>query len=760
MKGARRPSSVRRCRRSASGSVIAASGDAVTAPTSARRGGVRARAVRRVRGERHAKINGAQPRDKRPRARRLAGAGAHRLRAGRGAGAPGGGGFAPTTPTPTWRTRVIRRRPGHTNARELCWAHRLFQAAAASAPRPLHRDALSSYGASSAAGGVRSHARAPRAARARAPRRGRSRFSSVVPSGRRRGDGAARRRRRAAAPIGRRRPALQLIPAPVLSPGCAGSSRETAEALRGGVRPVPAPRAKSARERHARAGRRRGVRRGGRARRPARRRRRRRRERRERRERSRCRDQLLRVFSAKACEEKGGGVSRGGVVRALLPGRVRPVRARLRADAERDGGPHARRGSRAGARRARQAGAVRAPRRASPGNRRGTAEPPCPDASPAFDVVDNQLNAAHRALSEDDDRDAVCAAMEAAAEVIKSVARRDGVDLDAAGAADVGAAGPGAARLHAGKHVEGLAALCLRACWRGARCARRTRTTTSTSDPIRDSVTRGDSSDEDEDEEAELGVVVLEGCAELLPALVAVAGANAAAAFEPHFAALARRVGPSRPEGQRSVAYAWLKADDGGRLRRGAGSGAGRARRAAGTNRRMAGAHTAGLRRNPVRTAPAFSLSSAAKRSPASARRSSRRSAGCWRAKAGTGRGRRRMPGRATTRRARRRARSRGKRRRGARRAAGRRAMDALLAGVPLREDFEECASVRARARETRRPRGGGPGGDRAAGRRRPAGGGARRGGGGAKYVTRRPEGLDRENRPGRARRSRSWRRP
>ena len=77
--------------------------------------------------------------------------------------------------------------------------------------------------------------------------------------------------------------------------------------------------------------------------------------------------------------------------------------------------------------------------------------------------MDKSLNAAHRALSEDGGHDAVCAAMEAAAEVIKSVARRGGVDLDAAGAADVGAAGPGAARLHAGKHVEGLGALPARA---------------------------------------------------------------------------------------------------------------------------------------------------------------------------------------------------------------------------------------------------------------------------------------------------------
>ena len=205
--------------------------------------------------------------------------------------------------------------------------------------------------------------------------------------------------------------------------------------------------------------------------------------------------------------------------------------------------------------------------------------PSCPDASPAFDVVDKSLNAAHRALSEDDDRDAVCAAMEAAAEVIKSVARRDGTDLDAAGAADVGAAGPGAARLHAGKHVEGLAALCLRVLEGRAVCQEDADDDVDfRSDPgLRDS---GETpSDEDEDEEAELGVVVLEGCAELLPALVAVAGANAAAAFEPHFAALARRVGPSRPEGQRSVAYATLV--EMSRLR-GAGSGARRARRAAG----------------------------------------------------------------------------------------------------------------------------------------------------------------------------------
>ena len=217
-----------------------------------------------------------------------------------------------------------------------------------------------------------------------------------------------------------------------------------------------------------------------------------------------------------------------------------------------------------------------------------------PDASPAFDVVDASLNAAHRALSEDDDRDAVCAAMEAAAEVIKSVARRDGVDLDAAGAAAGGAFGPGAARLHAGKHVEGLATLCLRVLEGRAVCQ----------EDVDDDVDfrsgearRETPDDEDEDEEAELGVVVLEGCAELLPALVAVAGANAAAAFEPHFAALARRVQPSRPEGQRSVAYATLV-----EMVKALGASSAVARVApvtlAGCIAEISRAHTAGLRRN------------------------------------------------------------------------------------------------------------------------------------------------------------------
>jgi hypothetical protein len=316
-----------------------------------------------------------------------------------------------------------------------------------------------------------------------------------------------------------------------------------------------------------------------------------------------------------------------------------------------------------------------------------------PDASPAFDVVDASLNAAHRALSEDDDRDAVCAAMEAAAEVIKSVARRDGTDLDAAGAADVGAAGPGAARLHAGKHVEGLAALCLRVLEGRAVCQEDADDDVDfRSDPgLRDS---GETpSDEDEDEEAELGVVVLEGCAELLPALVAVAGANAAAAFEPHFAALARRVGPSRPEGQRSVAYATLV-----EMVKALGAAPAVARVApaalAGCVGEMAGAHTAGLRRNCAYCAGVLAElggeAVAGQREAlvaALCRLLAREGGdGMWAEEdAGT---RDNAAGAA----ARTLFAANGAVARDAR--LGPPLMDALLAGVPLREDFEECASV------------------------------------------------------------------
>jgi len=183
-----------------------------------------------------------------------------------------------------------------------------------------------------------------------------------------------------------------------------------------------------------------------------------------------------------------------------------------------------------------------------------------PDASPAFEVVDCSLHATHSALTEDDDRDAVCAAMEAAAEVIKSVARRDGVDLDAVGAAPRGDSnagdrppGPGVARLHSGNHVEALSMLCLAVLEGRAVCQE------DVEDDDECDANQNDS-DSDSDEEAELGVVVLEGCAELLPALVGVSSGspNGFSSFEPHFAALSRRVSPSRPEGQRSIAYATL----------------------------------------------------------------------------------------------------------------------------------------------------------------------------------------------------------
>ena len=69
-----------------------------------------------------------------------------------------------------------------------------------------------------------------------------------------------------------------------------------------------------------------------------------------------------------------------------------------------------------------------------------------PPAQDAFPVVDAALNAAHRALAEDDDRDSASAAMESAAEVIKSVAA---------------AAGGGIAHLERAGHVKGLSDLCL-----------------------------------------------------------------------------------------------------------------------------------------------------------------------------------------------------------------------------------------------------------------------------------------------------------
>ena len=319
------------------------------------------------------------------------------------------------------------------------------------------------------------------------------------------------------------------------------------------------------------------------------------------------------------------------------------------------------------------------------------------DTSPAFDFVDASLNAAHRALREDDDRDAGCAAMEAAAEVIKSVARRDGVDLDAAGAAGAGAAGgPGTARLHAGKHVEGLAALCLRVLEGRAVCQEDADDDADfrTPDASRESP---DVPDEDEDEEAELGVVVLEGCAELLPALVAVAGANAAAAFDPHFAALARRAGPSRPEGQRSVAYATLV-----EMVKALGASPAVARVApaalAGCVAEIANAHAAGLRRNCAYCAGVlFELGGEAVAGQREAlvaalcgvlrrREGGEGEDGEWAEKdAGTRDNAASSAARALFA-------ANGAVARDAR--LGPPLMDALLAGVPLVEDFEECATA------------------------------------------------------------------
>ena len=201
-------------------------------------------------------------------------------------------------------------------------------------------------------------------------------------------------------------------------------------------------------------------------------------------------------------------------------------------------------------------------------------------------------------------------------------------------------------------------------------------------------------SDEDEDEEAELGVVVLEGCAELLPALVAVAGANAAAAFEPHFAALARRVGPSRPEGQRSVAYATLVEMVKALGAAPAVARAPRPPRSAGCVGEMAGAHTAGLRRNCAYCAGVLAElggeAVAGQREAlvaALCRLLAREGGdGMWAEEdAGT---RDNAAGAA----ARTLFAANGAVARDAR--LGPPLMDALLAGVPLREDFEECASA------------------------------------------------------------------
>jgi hypothetical protein len=157
------------------------------------------------------------------------------------------------------------------------------------------------------------------------------------------------------------------------------------------------------------------------------------------------------------------------------------------------------------------------------------APPPLVDA---FPVVDAALNASQRALLEDDDRNAVSAAMESAAEVVKSMGA---------------AAGGAIAHLEAAGHLKGLSEHCLAVLEGRAMCQEGDNEEGA-----------GGGEDEEEDEEAELGQIVLEGCAELLPALAAVAGAAFAASFQPHFAALMRRTAANRPEGQRSVAYATL----------------------------------------------------------------------------------------------------------------------------------------------------------------------------------------------------------
>ena len=178
--------------------------------------------------------------------------------------------------------------------------------------------------------------------------------------------------------------------------------------------------------------------------------------------------------------------------------------------------------------------------------------PGVPDPSPVFTVVDASLNATFRALTEDDDRDAVSAAMEAAAEVIKSVCERDGLNFSITGVSKTAANAPGVLRLHQQQHVAHLSEMCLAILEGSAVCQ----------EDVHDDVDFGvEANDEDEESlEAELGVVVLEGCAELLPKLVAVAGANVgdSRTFDKHFKALSKRLHVTTPENQRSVSYATL----------------------------------------------------------------------------------------------------------------------------------------------------------------------------------------------------------
>ena len=164
-----------------------------------------------------------------------------------------------------------------------------------------------------------------------------------------------------------------------------------------------------------------------------------------------------------------------------------------------------------------------------------------PPATESLAVVDAALCATQRACLEDDDREAVATAMEAAAEVLKSVGA---------------AAGGGVAFVIEKGHVAELAAHCLAVLEGRAACQE------GEHDELEHATRNGgggdDDDEEDEDEEAELGQIVLEGVAELLPALVTFAGAASHASFQPHVAALLRRTSVNRPEGQRSVAYATL----------------------------------------------------------------------------------------------------------------------------------------------------------------------------------------------------------
>lgn len=167
-----------------------------------------------------------------------------------------------------------------------------------------------------------------------------------------------------------------------------------------------------------------------------------------------------------------------------------------------------------------------------------------PPSTEAFPIVDASLNATQRAALEDDDRDAVAAAMESAAEVIKSVAA-------------IG--GGGIRHLADAGHLKGLSDHCL-AVLEGRAPCQEGDDEDHWAEEGEPGENPGDDGDdpEEEDEEAELGQIVLEGVAELLPALAAVGGAEFAPHFQPHFAALMRRTSGTRPEGQRSVSYATI----------------------------------------------------------------------------------------------------------------------------------------------------------------------------------------------------------